>query len=79
VRRLSNPSGNSSDDEIMKRGMRRNRDALLYEEEGEAPNKKLDKKLKLEQEKRGKKKVLKGSIKSHQRKRRNPRSHDPGV
>jgi hypothetical protein len=28
-RRLSNPSGNSSDDEIMKREMRRNRDALL--------------------------------------------------
>ncbi len=53
-RRLSNPSGNSSDDEIMKRGMRRNRDALLYDEEDDAPNEKLDKKLKLEQEKRDK-------------------------
>jgi DNA-repair protein XRCC1 len=38
----------------MKRGMRRNRDALLYDEEDDAPNEKLDKKLKLEQEKRDK-------------------------
>jgi hypothetical protein len=52
--RLSNPSGNSSDDEIMKRGMRGKWDALLYDEEDEAPNEKLHKKLKIEQEKRDK-------------------------
>jgi hypothetical protein len=51
----------------MKRAMRRNRDALLYEEEDEAPNKKLDKKLKLEQEKRDKKQQEKSAKKKHKK------------